>query len=218
MPFPTRLLIEGEELILDLRPHWIALVRAVAVAILTIVAWIVLLPRLPDGSSHDVLFWLVIGLGILAMLWWTVRDSVHWATSHFVVTSDRVIHRQGLIAKNSMEIPLEAINDVRFHQGVFERMIGAGDLIIQSASESGREVFGDIRHPEEVQKTIYHQGEQNQKRMYQGMGSGAAASSSNPAGTPSMTAELQRLAELRDKGVLTESEFQNQKKKILGEG
>jgi membrane protein YdbS with pleckstrin-like domain len=218
MPFPTRLLIEGEELILDLRPHWIALVRAVGVAILTIVAWIVLLPRLPDGSSHDVLFWLVIGLGILGMLWWTVRDSVHWATSHFVVTSDRVIHRQGLIAKNSMEIPLEAINDVRFHQGVFERMIGAGDLIIQSASESGREVFGDIRHPEEVQKTIYHQGEQNQKRMYQGMGSGAAASSSNPAGTPSMTAELQRLAELRDTGVLTESEFQNQKKKILGDG
>jgi uncharacterized membrane protein YdbT with pleckstrin-like domain len=218
MPFPTRLLIEGEELILDLRPHWIALVRAVGVAILTIVAWIVLLPRLPDGSSHDILFWLVIGLGILAMLWWTVRDSVHWATSHFVVTSDRVIHRQGLIAKNSMEIPIEAINDVRFHQGVFERMIGAGDLIIQSASESGREVFGDIRHPEDVQKTIYHQGEQNQKRMYQGMGSGAAASSSNPAGTPSMTAELQRLAELRDKGVLTESEFQNQKKKILGEG
>ena len=218
MPFPTRLLIEGEELILDLRPHWIALVRAVGVAILTIVVWIVLLPRLPDGSSHDVLFWLVIGLGILAMLWWTVRDSVHWATSHFVVTSDRVIHRQGLIAKNSMEIPLEAINDVRFHQGVFERMIGAGDLIIQSASESGREVFGDIRHPEDVQKTIYHQGEQNQKRMYQGMGSGVAASSNNPTGTPSMTAELQRLAELRDTGVLTESEFQNQKKKILGEG
>ena len=218
MPFPTRLLIEGEELILDLRPHWIALVRAVGVAILTIVVWIVLLPRLPDGSSHDVLFWLVIGLGILAMLWWTVRDSVHWATSHFVVTSDRVIHRQGLIAKNSMEIPLEAINDVRFHQGVFERMIGAGDLIIQSASESGREVFGDIRHPEEVQKTIYHQGEQNQKRMYQGMGSSSAAPSGNPAGAPSTTAELQRLAELRDKGVLTESEFQNQKKKILGDG
>lgn len=216
MTFPTRLLIEGEELILDLRPHWIALVRAVGATILTIVAWIVVLPRLPDGGSHDVLFWVVIGLGILAILWWSVRDSVRWATSHFVVTSDRLIHRRGLIAKNSMEIPLEAINDVRFHQGVFERMIGAGDLIIQSASESGREVFGDIRHPEDVQKAIYHQGERNQKRMYHGMGSGTAAPS-NPAGAPSTTTELQRLAELRDKGVLTESEFQNQKKKILGD-
>ena len=218
MAFPTRLLIEGEELILDLRPHWIALVRAVGAAILVIVVWIVALPKLPDGGAHDVLFWLVIGLGVVALLWWTVRDSVRWATSHFVVTSDRVIHRQGLIAKNSMEIPLEAINDVRFHQGVFERMIGAGDLIIQSASEAGREVFGDIRHPEEVQKTIYQQGEHNQKRMYQGMGSSSPAPSSNPAGAPSTTAELQRLGELRDKGVLTESEFQNQKKKILGDG
>jgi uncharacterized membrane protein YdbT with pleckstrin-like domain len=213
MAFPTRLLIQGEELILDLRPHWIALVRATLVTLVVVVAEIVAAAKL-DGVA----VWIALGVGILVLLWWPVRDVVHWATSHFVVTSDRVIHRQGLIAKNSMEIPLEAINDVRFHQGVFERMIGAGDLIIEWASESGREVFGDIRHPEDVQKTIYQQGEHNQKRMYQGMGSGAAvASSSNPAGTPSMAAELQRLAELRDKGVLTESEFQNQKKKILGE-
>jgi uncharacterized membrane protein YdbT with pleckstrin-like domain len=213
MAFPTRLLIEGEELILDLRPHWIALARAALVTLVVVVAEILAAANLNGGAV-----WIALGAGILVLLWWPVRDVVHWATSHFVVTSDRVIHRQGLIAKNSMEIPLEAINDVRFHQGVFERMIGAGDLIIQSASESGREVFGDIRHPEDVQKTIYSQGEHNQKRMYQGMGSSSAAPSSNPAGAPSTTAELQRLGELRDKGVLTESEFQNQKKKILGDG
>lgn len=212
MTFPTRLLVDGEELVVDLRPHWIALIRATFVTLVVVVAGFVAAAQL-DGVG----VWIVLGVGVLALLWWPVRDVVRWATSHFVVTSDRVIHRQGLIAKNSMEIPLEAINDVRFHQGVFERMIGAGDLIIQSASESGREVFGDIRHPEDVQKMIYHQGEQNQKRMYQGMGSGAAAPS-NPAAAPSTTTELQRLAELRDKGVLTESEFQNQKKKILGDG
>jgi membrane protein YdbS with pleckstrin-like domain len=213
MAFPTRLLIQGEELILDLRPHWIALARATLVTLVVVVAEIV-----AAANLNGVAVWIALGAGILVLLWWPVRDVVHWATSHFVVTSDRVIHRQGLIAKNSMEIPLEAINDVRFHQGVFERVIGAGDLIIQSASESGREVFGDIRHPEEVQKTIYQQGEHNQKRMYQGMGSGSVAPSSNSAGAPSTTAELQRLGELRDKGVLTESEFQNQKKKILGDG
>jgi hypothetical protein len=32
-----------------------------------------------------------------------------------------------------------------------------------------------------------------------------------------VTTELERLAELRDKGVLTEAEFQNQKKKVLGQ-
>jgi uncharacterized membrane protein YdbT with pleckstrin-like domain len=143
------------------------------------------------------------------------------------VTSDRVIHREGWIAKRSMEIPLEAINDVRFHQGVFERMIGAGDLIISSASEFGREVFGDIRNPEHVQKTIYQQGELNKDRMYRGAGRGSASATpapppsgvSAPAMPPasaSTTGELERLAELRNKGVLTEDEFQAQKKRILG--
>ena len=81
-------------------------------------------------------------------------------------------------------------------------------LLISSASESGTSTFRDIRHPEDVQRTIYHQGELNKKRMYQG---GHAAV---PA-APSTTAELERLAKLRADGVLTEEEFQAQKAKIL---
>jgi hypothetical protein len=89
-------------------------------------------------------------------------------------------------------------------------VIGAGSLIIQSASEHGRQEFEHIRHPEDVQKTIYEQGETNKKRMYQG---------DRPArgGSPSVSTELERLAELRAKGILTEEEFQAQKAKVLGE-
>ena len=125
-----------------------------------------------------------------------------------VVTSDRVIHRSGLIAKRSMEMPLEALNNVKFEQGMFERMIGAGTLILESAAEQGNSVFSDIRNPEEVQKTIYHLGELNQQRMMRG---GPAAQAA-----PSVATELQRLADLRDRGVLTEEEFQAQKRKMLG--
>jgi uncharacterized membrane protein YdbT with pleckstrin-like domain len=205
--FPRRLLIEGEELVLDLRPHPIALVPAILVTVLIAVAWGLSLPRLPD-AGHDVLFWTVIVTGIVVFILWPVRDTVRFLTSHFVVTSDRVIHRQGWIAKSSMEIPLEALNDVRFQQGVFERVIGAGDLIIESAGERGRQVFEDIREPEHVQKTIYEQGERNQQRMLHGRSAGASA--------PSATTELERLADLRARGVLTEEEFQAQKRRILG--
>ena len=96
-----------------------------------------------------------------------VRKLVWWLTSDFVVTSSRVIHREGFIAKRSMEIPLDKINDVRFEQGIFERMVGAGTLVIQSASESGRNEFRFIRHPEEVQRTIYHESEADQTRTVQ---------------------------------------------------
>jgi uncharacterized membrane protein YdbT with pleckstrin-like domain len=219
MPFPRRLLIENEELVLELRPHWIAIVVPAIVTILVVAGWILALTYAPDdGTSRSIVVWGASAIGVFLLILFPVRKFIAWATSYFVVTSDRVIHREGWIAKRSMEIPLEAINDVRFHQGVFERMIGAGDLIISSASEFGRQVFGDIRNPEEVQKTISHQGELNKERMYRGGGRGSAplAQATMPPASASTTGELERLAELRNKGVLTEDEFQSQKKKILG--
>ena len=216
MAFPRRLLIEGEDLVLDLRPHWIALVWPSFVAVLVLVGWILAFTKAPDdGAGRSIVVWGSLAVGFLLLIWFSARGFVAWATSNFAVTSDRIIHREGFIAKHTMEIPLEAINDVRFHQSILERMVGAGDLTIQSASEFGRNVFANIRSPETVQKTIYQQGERNKTRMYQG-GNRAPAPSPSP-GAPSVTTELQRLAELRDKGVLTESEFQNQKKKILGQ-
>ena len=203
MAFPRRLLVEGEELVLDLRPHPVALALP-ALATIVIVGVGIWLVTISDG----VWVWVALAAMVLALLAYPVRRLTDWLTSHFVVTSDRIIHRQGLIAKSSMEIPLEAINDVRFEQGVFDRLVGAGTLVVQSASEAGREEFAHIRKPEDVQKTIYHQGELNQTRMRGG--SGAAA--------PSPTTELERLADLRAKGVLTEAEFQAQKAKILGSG
>jgi uncharacterized membrane protein YdbT with pleckstrin-like domain len=206
MAFPRRLLVEGEELILDLRPHPVALAMPV-LATLVVTGLGIWLMTIATGTWD----WVVLAAMVLLLLVYPVRRLTDWLTSHFVVTSDRVIHRQGLVAKSSMEIPLEAINDVRFSQGVIDRMLGVGTLLIQSASESGRQEFSDIRKPEDVQKTIYHQGELNQTRMFRGAG-GAAASA------PSATTELERLADLRARGVLTEQEFQAQKAKILGTG
>jgi uncharacterized membrane protein YdbT with pleckstrin-like domain len=216
MAFPRRLLIDGEELVLDLRPHWVALVGPIAVTILVIVGWILAFLYAPeDGSGRSAVIWASLAIGLLILIWYPLRAFVAWVTSNFAVTSDRIIHREGFLAKHTMEIPLEAINDIRFQQSLFERMVGAGDLVIQSASEFGRNVFANVRNPEHVQRTIYEQGERNKERMYQSRAPGPSPSPS-PA-SPSVTTELERLAELRNKGVLTESEFQNQKKRILGE-
>jgi len=206
VPFPRRLLIEGEDLILDLRPHWIALVGPMIVTLLVVAGYLLAVAYAPDeGAGRSVVVWGGLVLAVVILIWYPLGRFIDWVTSNFVVTTDRVIHRAGFIAKRSMEIPLEKINDVRFRQSVFERIIGAGDLILESAGEFGRNVFSNIRDPEHVQKTIYHQGELNQQRE---MRPGPAA--------PTATTELQRLADLRDRGVLTEEEFQTQKRKILG--
>jgi uncharacterized membrane protein YdbT with pleckstrin-like domain len=204
-------LIPDEQLVLDLRPHPIALVMPTVVTIVGFVAasWLT--------AKTDVADWVWWVLFLILLVLYPVPKLIAWLTSNFAVTSDRVIHRQGFIAKRSMEIPLEAINDVRFEQGILDRMVGAGTLVISSASEFGRNTFDDIRHPEAVQKVIYEQGESNKKRMYQGSAAGQGPPPPPPA-APSATTELERLARLRADGVLSEEEFQVQKAKILGQG
>lgn len=210
MGFPARSLVEGEEVVLDLRPHWIALIApSVVTAVIAIAAWWVIDTVTGLGAAASVarvVRWAGVAIAGVLLLAFPARRVATWATSRFVITTDRVIHRQGLIARASMEIPLEAITDVRFRQGILERLIGAGDLIIESAGERGRQVFGDVRDPEAVQRAIYEHGEANKRRMF----GGAAA-----AEPFSVATELRRLADLRGQGVLDEDEFQREKRRLL---
>jgi uncharacterized membrane protein YdbT with pleckstrin-like domain len=233
MAFPRKLLIPGERLVLELRPHAIAVALAsLASVVATAVAvWLTLGVSTFDHGSARAIVWT---MWLVFMLAFPVRKFIWWLTSNFVVTSSRVIHREGFIAKRSMEIPLDKINDVRFEQNIFDRLVGAGTLVIQSASEAGRNEFSFIRHPEEVQRTIYQQSEADQHQTLQTAATGAGAPPPStvspppavapsslpvaPRGAPSSVTELERLADLRSRGVLTEEEFEAQKAKILDQG
>ena len=68
------------------------------------------------------------------------------------------------------DIPLERVNTVFFNQGPLERLVGAGDLKIESASESGANEFRNVRRPNIVQKEIYTQMEANENRKFDRMG------------------------------------------------
>jgi uncharacterized membrane protein YdbT with pleckstrin-like domain len=212
--FPKRLLTEGEELVVDARPHWIALVGAVGVTVLLIAAESFILTHIHGGGlGRRILRWIVVGAGLLVFVIYPLRKFIHWATSHFVVTNQRIIHRQGGLAKRSMEVPLHRINDVRFRQGIIERIVGAGDLVIESAGTRGQEVFSDIRNPEAMQRTIYERAEVREHPVAPAPPPPAAP----VASTPGTAEELSRLAELRDRGVLTEEEFQAQKARLLAD-
>jgi uncharacterized membrane protein YdbT with pleckstrin-like domain len=207
VPFPTRLLAERERLVLDIRPHWIALVLPTIAAVLIVVAVSLVAanfpPSLPDWMLIAVL---LVGLGLF--LAFPVRAFLNWVTAHFVVTSDRVIHRSGWLAKQSMEIALERINDVRFHQTVLERVVGAGDLRIESGGEYGQNHFRDIRDPERIQKLIYEMAEKNEARM--------RAPASAQVGPDDPLDQVEQLARLKEQGHITPEEYEIQKRRLLG--
>ena len=196
---------------MDLRPHWIALVAPILEAALIVAAVALALGYMPNGWPTWVR-WAVAIAGLLVFVWRPARSIVAWATSHFVVTTDRVVHRSGWFAKRSMEIPLENVSDVRFNQSVFERMIGAGDLTLESAGEFGQETFSHVRRPESVQKTIYEMTESNRRRM---TAPATPAAPPAPAAPMSVADELAKLDRLRDQGVISDQEFEAQKARLL---
>jgi uncharacterized membrane protein YdbT with pleckstrin-like domain len=125
-----------------------------------------------------------------------------------VITSDRVIFRSGLVTKSGIEIPLERVNTVHFHQGIVERLVGAGDILIESGGEAGQQRFTDIRQPDRIQRAIHGQMDVRRSRSVSEAGSGSYAD---------VATQLEKLEGMLERGTLTPEEFTAQKQRLLGQ-
>ena len=156
MAFPKKSLNNDEAVALDLHPHWWYFAEPAFTLLCVIIVGLIVLAKGPTGTAGDVLRIVIIAALVLAGVWLLVRFA-KWATTHFVITSQRVVYRSGVLSKSGIEIPLDRVNNVNFHQSLFERMLGAGDLLIESGGEDGQSRYTDIRHPDRVQKLIHAQ-------------------------------------------------------------
>jgi uncharacterized membrane protein YdbT with pleckstrin-like domain len=199
MGFPRDLLADHEEIVFDLKPHWVAVVPSVLWTVVAI-AIVVAATILSAGTA------VLIALGVAVLLWLflAVPPFVTWQFTHFVLTTDRLITRSGVFAKHSKEIPLERINDVAFSQSVLDRILGAGDLLIESAGERGQGRISNVRSPERVQLMIFEESEKNNNRMMQ----------PRSAGT-SIPEQIEALSRLKEQGVLSTAEFEAKKQDLL---
>jgi uncharacterized membrane protein YdbT with pleckstrin-like domain len=217
-PYPRKLINEGETIVLDLKPHWWFFWRHIMVGSGLVVLFIVWVGPL---GSNKWLGW-PLGLGILAWVAWVVYRYFVWTYTHFVLTDKRVISRSGIISKRGTEIPLERINNIDFHQGLIDRMLGAGDLDIESAGRDGQTHFDFVRHPDLVQQEIYRQMETNARRQAswahppQPAPAPAAPVMAQPVQETDVTEQISKLAALRDQGHITAEEYEAKKTELLG--
>ncbi len=213
MPYPKRLLNEGEDLALDLRPHWWYFSKH----ILTGVPLFIVLAVIVAKASGDTEKYLMYAWGILALAWavWLAFKYLEWNFTHFVVTSDRVIYRTGVLSKHGVEIPMDRINNINFNQGIWERVIGAGDLEIESAGKDGQSQFEDVWHPDGVQQELYRQMEAYGKKRAGWSNPAAPTTTTTVAPGASIPEQLHQLAELRDRGVISAAEFDAKKAQLL---
>ena len=211
MPYPSNLVQEGETLVLDLRPHWWYFSRNILTGIPLFIV-LILVFQIEDDTVKTASRW-IIGIALIAWAVWLGLKYLQWRMTYFVVTSRRVIYRSGVVAKRGVEIPLERINNINFHQRLIDRVIGAGDLDIESAGKDGQSHFDFIRHPDGVQHEVYRQMES--RNMPVAMMQPAAAAASPPPGA-AVPEQIEQLARLRDQGHITEAEFEAKKAELLG--
>jgi uncharacterized membrane protein YdbT with pleckstrin-like domain len=141
---------------------------------------------------------------------------LRWTHTYFVLSSERLITRSGFVSKRGVEIPLGRINNVNFQQSLFERMIGAGDLLIESAGESGQSRLSNVRKPDAVQNAILLAMDDYRNRTIERVQQPAAAPAHPPAPRPpTIPEQIAQLDDLRQRGTITEVEFQEKKAELL---
>ena len=204
MAFPKKLLNSYETVRLDLNPHWWYLTPPAASLLASVAFGIFALSK--DSSA---LRWVALGLLVICALWLLGR-YLKWLTTNFVITTDRLIFRQGIIRKEGIQIPLERVNNVNFSQSIFERIIGAGDLLIESGGEDGQQRFSDIKHPDHVTNLIHEAMEGNEARNRSGGVAAAQGASTDVVG------QIEKLEGLLQRGSITPEEFEAQKRRLLG--
>ena len=156
MAYPEALLGEDERVIVHNHPHWKKLVLPV-VALLVVVGIGSYLAALVDGTVWSSPAWIAIAVvAAVLLLWWVVAPLVRWKTTHFVVTTQRLMVRRGVFTRTGEDIPLSRLNSVSFRHGITDRIVGCGTLIAESASDEPLE-FHDIPRVEHVHGLLYRE-------------------------------------------------------------
>jgi membrane protein YdbS with pleckstrin-like domain len=154
--YPDDLLSDGERVVIHKHPHWKMLLLPYIVLILTLGVGIWLAILAQDLSWSTAAFIAIGAVALILIVWLFFVPFVRWRTTHFIVTTDRVMAREGLINRTGIDIPLSRINSVRFEHGLIDRIVGCGTLIIESASDEPLE-FDDIPQVERVHSMLYRE-------------------------------------------------------------
>jgi uncharacterized membrane protein YdbT with pleckstrin-like domain len=152
--FPENVLAKGERVERSLHPHWLTVVVPTLFGLVLTALCVVAVIATPDDQTGNRIQWIAIIVLVLVAIPLVLVPYLRWRTTHYVLTTHRVMVRRGILTKNGKDITLSKITDVSFQQNLLDRIIGAGSLHIESAGDSPDEDFRNIPRSNEVQQLI----------------------------------------------------------------
>lgn len=135
MPYPDRLLADDEEVVLRLHPHGLALLWPVVSLLLIVGVASFGAALVPAGRQQGLLRLAVVAVAALLLLVTVVGPLLRWRTTHYVITTHRLLCREGILARRGRDLGLSRITDVTFTQSLWERIIRSGTVLVRAAGE-----------------------------------------------------------------------------------
>jgi membrane protein YdbS with pleckstrin-like domain len=132
----------------------------------------------------------------------------------YVLTNRRVILEEGILSRRSMDASLGKINNVEHRQTLWGRILGYGDVEIDTASETGTTRFAQISRPGELKRAVL--GAAEEYRVRGSMPGGMPMPFAAPAAPELSPAEkIRQLKGLLDEGLISPQEFEAKRRALL---
>ncbi|TFV87795.1 PH domain-containing protein [Blastococcus sp. CT_GayMR16] len=167
MPYPDKLLAEDEEVARHLHPHWLTLFWPVVWLLVVIGGASFGMAAIPAGRQQGLVRMLILALAVVLLIVFVLVPLLKWRTTHYVITTHRLLFREGIMARRGRDIGLSRITDVSYRQSLWDRIINSGTLTIESAGDSGATVLRQIPDSEGVQQLLNYMVEEDADRRAQ---------------------------------------------------
>lgn len=144
-------------------------------------------------------------------------DYLRWSSTEYIVTNHRVVRVRGVFNKETVDSSLDKINDIELRQSVLGRMFDYGDIEILTASETGVNMLRKIAHPLEFKRAMMDAKQQYMHGFgyYDPHEVAPYVEGAPQVATQDIDQTLSKLADLRDRGLLSPQEFEDKKRELL---
>jgi uncharacterized membrane protein YdbT with pleckstrin-like domain len=154
VPYPDQLLADDERVVKHLHPHWVTLLVPTLLLLVVVGLASFLAAVVPDGSLQGTARLVILAVAAVAAVVVTLVPYLRWRTTHYVLTTHRLMTRVGILNHTGRDVPLNRINNAMYEQSFFERIINSGTLVVESAGEDGQQVFKNIPDADQTQQLI----------------------------------------------------------------
>ncbi|SDX49709.1 PH domain-containing protein [Modestobacter sp. DSM 44400] len=168
MAYPDRILGDDEEVVRHLHPHWLTVFWPFVVFLLLVGGASFGAAVVPAGNQQALWRLVVAGVALVLALVLVAVPLLRWRTTHYVITTHRLLYRTGILSRSGRDIGLSRITDVSYRQSLWERMINSGSLTVETAGEGGPTVFSSLPDSDEAQQLLNQLVEEDADRRAQG--------------------------------------------------